>query len=712
MNHFISGILKIILLEGAIALLLIDAVAGDRFEKVRARAHGVLAGLMVFAWCNYGALRWNTDLATVLTSVPLVLFCGFAIGFAFDPKRDERFAAFKALPEKVLRRRVGLVALAGALVVATFQGWFPGALFVDTAAFVRESWGRLFWLAVIVVGLQQLGRALFSKPLAATAVRHARPIAVGLVIVLSGAWVGAGVTSGRLPLIHQWEQYHFLLGAKYQREVGWFNLYKATILADRESANVLGSLPTTRDLTNFQEVKIDQAMQDAAQVRARFSDARWAEFKADWSAMARLWQINWTQIMNDHGNSNSPAWALLAAPLSRLVPVSANGQAFLGWLDMMLMLGLWLVVWQTFGHRVASIGLFIWAAPPLVFDYLSGSFLRWDWLFALGLAACFLKQKRYGWAGGFFGFAVATKLFPLFFGVALGIRALFEWRATKQLKPDYVRFGLATVAAGATAVVLSAGLFGVDAWKEYAQRIEVAQVEKFYAIQYSFKSVVLQHVAGSSREWGQTIFPGDLKQRSAAVEVCGGASSSSTGTTCHQELTRCGDGASFTMDCAGNECTCSNGQRFTEADACDHRATIFRTRCGFPENYALELLVAKVLFSLVIVVLLRRATDVEAFVLGPLLVFTWLVVNMYYWNMLGLLAMGLALRAERPNQRPALGMLIGLHVIFMVFYLYQHLNRGLTEGYAVAWLITVLTIATAAWELRVTRRSEMVDSTT
>jgi lipopolysaccharide export LptBFGC system permease protein LptF len=85
---------------------------------------------------------------------------------------------------------------------------------------------------------------------------------------------------------------------------------------------------------------------------------------------------------------------------------------------------------------------------------------------------------------------------------------------------------------------------------------------------------------------------------------------------------------------------------------------------------------------------------------------------MYYWNMLGLLAMGLALRAERPNQRPALGMLIGLHVIFMVFYLYQHLNRGLTEGYAVAWLITVLTIATAAWELRVTRRSEMVDSTT
>ena len=86
MNHFISGILKIVLLEGSIALLLIDAVAGDRFEKVRSRAHGVLAGLMVFAWCNYASLRANIDVPQVLTSIPLILFCGFLIGFAFDPR--------------------------------------------------------------------------------------------------------------------------------------------------------------------------------------------------------------------------------------------------------------------------------------------------------------------------------------------------------------------------------------------------------------------------------------------------------------------------------------------------------------------------------------------------------------------------------------------------------------------------------------------------
>jgi hypothetical protein len=88
--------------------------------------------------------------------------------------------------------------------------------------------------------------------------------------------------------------------------------------------------------------------------------------------------------------------------------------------------------------------------------------------------------------------------------------------------------------------------------------------------------------------------------------------------------------------------------------------------------------------------------------LGPLLVFTWLTVNMYYWNMLGLLVVGLVLRSERPNQKPALGLAIGVHLIFMVYYLYQHLNRSITEGYAVAWMMAVLTLIVSFWEFRTT----------
>jgi hypothetical protein len=252
-------------------------------------------------------------------------------------------------------------------------------------------------------------------------------------------------------------------------------------------------------------------------------------------------------------------------------------------------------------------------------------------------------------------------------------------------------------------------MFGAAAWKEYAQRIQVAQVEKFYAIQYSFRTVYLQHAAEPLARWGETIFPGELAQRRPDVELCRGSSDSATAGHCSQELLGCGDGHHFALDCTTEgQCTCSRdgvvGRTFTRELPCAQsgaeRTRLFEQECGYPKDYSLGFFVARVLFSLLIVVLLRRAEDVEAFLLGPLLVFTWLTVNMYYWNMLGLMALGLMLRSERPKQRAAFGMLLGLHVVFMVFYLYQHLNRGLTEGYAVAWMLTALIIGAASGELR------------
>lgn len=700
MNHFISGIIKIAILEASIALLLIDLAAGDRFKTIREKAHTVVTGLMVLAFCNFGALHPSNDPAVVFTAIPLLLLSAQVVSFAFDPKRDERLAAFRAWgsadPKRAGRWAMTYVLVALGIVFV-WLNQLPGGLF---GALIS---GGVAWTVGSSVQRIASGERKVSESLVTTLVKRSRPLAVGLVIALSGGWVAAGVGTGRSLLIHQWEQFHFYLGAKYQAEVGWFNLYKAVIIADRETINTLANLPTTRDLSTFETISVADALKDADAVKGHFSPQRWQEFRADWVQMSGLWRIDWTRIINDHGNSNSPAWSIIAAPLTRLTPLTLKGQALLGWLDILLMVGMWLFLWQTFGHRVASTGLLVWAALPIVFEYSTGSILRWDWLFALGLAAGFLKLKRYGWAGGFFGFAVATKLFPLFFGVAMGVRALLEWRKTKKLDREHVRFAVSTIATGLIVVGVSTVMFGTSAWKEYAQRIQVAQYEKFYGIQYSFKSVYLQHAAGTVTEWAQAIFPGGLKQQSELVEVCKGSSSTSEGASCSRELTGCGDNKSFSLKCTGDDCVCTGRgkeERFTEAGACGRAADLFRDRCKFPEDYSTGLFFAQLLFTLVIVVLIRRATDVEAFLLGPLLVFIWLTVNMYYWNMLGLLVVGLVLRSERPNQKPALGLAIGFHLIFMVYYLYQHLNRSITEGYAVAWMMAVLTVIVAIWEFR------------
>lgn len=493
MNHFIAGILKIILLEAAVGLLLIDRLAEVRWEKQRLWAARILAFLMVLAWCNFGGLR------------------------------------------------------------------------------------------------------------------------------------------GNFGMVHHWEQFHFYMGAKYQSEVGWFDLYKAAIIADRESTHILDNMKETRDISTFEVVPVAQALADAPRVRAKFSDARWAEFKDDWRKMIST-AGGWERILMDHGNSNSPAWALIAHPIAELLPLNAFNQTLIGLIDMLLMGIMWFFIFKTFGERPALAAVIIWAAMPIVFDYLSGSFLRWDWIFCLGMAICFMKKEKWATAGAFFGFAVATKLFPLYFGVCLGIRALFIIQREKKIPARYKRFFVGTVASGLAAVLLSAAMFGgFWAWKEYKQRIDVAQVEKFYSIQYSLKTVYLQFSNSSMDELARTaaIFPNEIKQERRDVDI---------------------------------------------------------------QNQTAGFFLIKLLFTLLVVVLLLRADDIQAFTLGPLLVFVWLTVNMYYWNMLGFVALGLYLRKERPP----LGALIGLHVILMFYYVYQHLNKGFSEGYAVATLLC-LWIATFAW---------------
>src|SRR6185312_3966071 len=121
-------------------------------------------------------------------------------------------------------------------------------------------------------------------------------LAFKIVAVLAiFSWTNSGALRGGGNLVHRWEQYHFYFGSKYLPEIGYFNLYKATILADRESAHAVGYVKTTRDLTTFDEVPVESALANAAEVRGAFSDARWESFKRDWSTLARD-GANWAQV--------------------------------------------------------------------------------------------------------------------------------------------------------------------------------------------------------------------------------------------------------------------------------------------------------------------------------------------------------------------------------------------------------------------------------
>jgi len=565
MNHFISGIIKIIILEAQVGLLLLDAVTKDRFEKQKKIAFIALSALMVFAWCDYGA-------------------------------------------------------------------------------FIRN-------------GLQ---------------------------------------------LVHHHEQFHFYLGAKYQAEVGWFDLYRAAVLADAETVRGL-RVDQIRDNATFELEPVSKAFAERDRIVGRFSPQRWEEFKRDWvllmeppnkaeldacetqrcndgatvvqcraaceqerNAAYFQWRARFNGVVQDHGNSNSPAWAVLAHPIARLVPFTPGGQQFLGLIDIVLMGVLWWQVFKTFGWKIASIGMLVWAAPPFVFSYLGGSFLRWDWLFALGMTLVMMKREKWLYAGLFFGFAVATKLFPLFFGVALGVRALLTCWRDKKVHPKYKQMVMGTAISGTAAVALASIMFGgFWVWPEYSRRMETTVRERFYSNQYSLRTVYLQ--------WRVSL--GCMM------------------SDCRSENLECSP-----QVCKG--CCDANGRRSPDnlgltwlfpADMKQGRADVDVA------DYQFGLKLVQLLLTLAVFLLVLRTDEIGAFTLGPLLVCIWLVVNAYYWNMLGLLALGLA---TREGQKPALGALMGLHAVFMGFYLYQHTNHGYSEGYMVALQLLILLGAFAFFEYR------------
>jgi hypothetical protein len=464
-------------------------------------------------------------------------------------------------------------------------------------------------------------------------------LAFKIVAVLAlFSWTNYGALRGGGNLVHRWEQYHFFFGSKYLPEVGYFNLYKATILADRESAHAVGFVRTTRDLTTFDEVPVERALADAKEVRAAFSDARWAQFKHDWTLLAHD-GANWAQVMDDHGNSGSPAWAIFAAPIARVCGIGPVGQRLMGLVDPLLMIVLFVLFFRTFGTRPTCVALVIFSMMPFCFDYLAGSLLRWDWLFALGLCLVAWKRARPTAAGALLGYAIASKLFPLFFGVGFAFWAAWELWRTRKIDRRIPRFIAGAVAAGALAVGISSAMFGPRVWRGYEERIAVAEHEHFYANQYSFKTVFLQAAFSTPREFANNwMLPSDVKAQRAEVDT-----------------------------------------------------RPFRIRF-FLLQLALTALVA---------LGLRHAEPIEALAVGPLLVYVWLVVNAYYWNMLMLPALAWSAREEDDRLMP----LLGLHAMLMWFYVYQHLGHGFAEGYFVGLLLLVLLVAWSVLSMRPWRAS-------
>jgi len=215
----------------------------------------------------------------------------------------------------------------------------------------------------------------------------------------------------------------------------------------------------SRDLDTNEMIPTARLIGEASRCRDRFSAERWADFKHDHAWFRSKTSPNhWLQLPQDHGYNASPAWTLLGGALANLGGMSELQFALLASIDTILLVGMWAVVWTTFGWYPTCAAVLFWGTNLVAGNgFTAGAFLRQGWLFLAVVGVCCLRRKRMGMAGFLLAYSALLKIFPAFLigGVALKAVGRMLGQRSLTLSSEHRRFALGVVAGLVTILGLS-----------------------------------------------------------------------------------------------------------------------------------------------------------------------------------------------------------------------------------------------------------------
>jgi len=299
--------------------------------------------------------------------------------------------------------------------------------------------------------------------------------------------------------------FHYYVGAKYSKEVGYFDLYRCALLADIENAGNRVTVPSINNLHTYERESAKTVLANAVLYKNRFPPERWTCFKNDIRVIKSITsERRWARYINDLGYNATPVWNMVGRHAAELVPLDSTwGISVIMSLDWALIVLMVLLVCYAFGWRAALFTVIFVGVNFLThFAHVKGAFLRWDWLVSLVCAACMLRLGCYGAAGIFAAYAALVRVFPLVFLFGLGAKGLWILIREKCIDRRCLRFFVAFLIAVILLVSLScADAGGTQVWKDFAERISFHN-RHFTPSTLGFRNIFLMSYTGDVAEQG------------------------------------------------------------------------------------------------------------------------------------------------------------------------------------------------------------------
>jgi hypothetical protein len=299
---------------------------------------------------------------------------------------------------------------------------------------------------------------------------------------------------------HFHEFFHYYLGSKYFRELGYLGIYDCTTLVDSEIAGEDHVAPRIGGyVRNLEDVLTDKTYASAIEhcrdeVRPHISDARWASFEHDVRELQRLVPDDWwNSAVFDAGFNPPPSWIVMSTAVANLIPIRAGPlptYLLATSIDLALIVACFVALRSSFGATTAvAAAVYFGSSFISSYGWNGGAFLRFTWVSAVVFALAAMKRERWALAGAFLGFAACDRLFPA--GFALGALVPLAYRAVRSQAHRTAALRLAAGFAGVVVAlfVASSAVFGFSAWSVFFARI-IKHGDVYYVMHIGLKKVL------------------------------------------------------------------------------------------------------------------------------------------------------------------------------------------------------------------------------